>query len=60
MAQLTALWKQEDGQDLAEYSLLIAFVVVVTAAFLTMNGQNIEGIWGVGTNRLLAGEAAAS
>ena len=29
---LCSLWREEDGQDLIEYSLLITFIAIATAA----------------------------
>ncbi len=37
--------KDERGQDLTEYSLLLAFVVIASAALLLMNTASIVGIW---------------
>jgi Flp pilus assembly pilin Flp len=42
----------ERGQDLIEYSLLLAFVVLATAAILILNAQSVTGIW-VSTNTLI-------
>jgi len=36
---------EERGQDLAEYSLLLAFVVLASAALLIVNAQSVIGIW---------------
>ncbi|MCU1338344.1 MAG: hypothetical protein JWO19_3925 [Bryobacterales bacterium] len=42
----------EKGQDVIEYSLLLAFVVVASAALLMINSRSIVGIW-TGANTLL-------
>ena len=51
----------ERGQDLAEYSLLLAFVVLASAAILVLNAQSVKGIW-TSTNTLIltANNAAQS
>jgi len=51
----------ERGQDLAEYSLLLAFVVLASAAILILNAQSVTGIW-TSTNTLIltANNAAQS
>jgi Flp pilus assembly pilin Flp len=36
--------RDEQGQDITEYSLLLAFVVVASAALLMMNTASIVGI----------------
>lgn len=42
---LTAFLKDEQGQDLVEYSLLLAFVALASAALFIGAGGNISTIW---------------
>ncbi len=42
---LQAFWQEEDGQDLVEYSLLLAFIALAAVALLSGIGTNIKGIW---------------
>jgi Flp pilus assembly pilin Flp len=42
----------EQGQDLTEYSLLLAFVVLTAAGIFLANGTSLQGIW-VSTNTLV-------
>jgi Flp pilus assembly pilin Flp len=44
MLQLATLWRDEDGQDLIEYTLLITFIVIVTAGVLGIGTNSIMGI----------------
>lgn len=37
--------KDQSGQDITEYSLLLAFVVVAAAALILVNVNSIVGIW---------------
>jgi pilus assembly protein Flp/PilA len=37
--------EQEEGQDLIEYSLIIALVVIVAVASLSLVGTSISQIW---------------
>ena len=37
--------KEEQGQDLIEYTLLIAFVALASAALFIGAGGSIQGIW---------------
>ena len=53
-------WKQEDGQDLIEYTLLIAFVCLCSAALFVGGGAQIAGIWSVGNSRLVVANTTAS
>ncbi len=41
----TRLSKQEKGQDLAEYALLIALIALVVIAAVTLLGTNITAIF---------------
>ncbi len=36
--------RREEGQDLAEYALLIALIALVAVAAVTMLGENISAI----------------
>ena len=40
------LIQEEQGQDLIEYTLLLAFVVLASAALFISAGGSIKGIWG--------------
>ena len=53
-------WKQEDGQDLVEYTLLIAFVAMCSAALFVGGGAQVAGIWSVGNSRLVVANTTAS
>jgi Flp pilus assembly pilin Flp len=49
----------ETGQDLVEYSLLIAFVALAgAAAFIGMSG-NVNSIWSAANNRLAAANSGS-
>lgn len=53
---LMQLWKNEQGQDLIEYTLLIAFVALASAALFLGAGGSIKSIWNA-TNTQLANAA---
>jgi len=42
---LMRLWKEEEGQDLLEYALLIVLIVLVAAATINPLGTSIAGIF---------------
>ena len=46
------LWRREDAQDLIEYSLLLAFVVLAGAAAFMGMGTTSAGIWTSVNSRL--------
>ena len=52
--------REDDGQDLIEYTLLLAFVVMGSAALMTGAGSSVKGVWTVANNRLAAANVAAS
>jgi Flp pilus assembly pilin Flp len=51
--------RDEIGQDLTEYALLLAFVVVASAALLLLNSSAIAGIWTSGNELIAHGNSLA-
>ena len=49
---LGARLRREDGQTMAEYALLLALIIVVTAAVVLALGHQISGIFTSVTNSL--------
>jgi Flp pilus assembly pilin Flp len=49
---LKSFLNDEQGQDLIEYTLLLAFVALASAALFIGAGSSIKGIWS-GTNTQL-------
>ncbi len=45
-------WNDEQGQDLIEYTLLMAFVALASAALFINAGGSIATIWTKGSNVL--------
>jgi Flp pilus assembly pilin Flp len=60
MTLLRNLWADERGQDLIEYTLLMAFVAMASAALFIGAGGSIQGIWGTSNSQLVAANSAAS
>ena len=60
MANLKAFWQEEQGQDLIEYTLLMAFVALASAALFLGAGNSIKGIWSVTNSQLAAANSSAS
>ena len=48
----------EQGQDLIEYTLLMAFVALASAAIFIGAGNNISGIWGKVNSQLVVANAS--
>ena len=59
MRLIAELLKGEQGQDLVEYTLLVAFVVLASAAMYINAGGSITGIWTTANMHLNAGVVAA-
>jgi Flp pilus assembly pilin Flp len=57
---LTNFLRDEQGQDLIEYTLLLAFVALASAALFIGAGSSVSGIWSVANSRLSAANASAS
>jgi Flp pilus assembly pilin Flp len=60
MRFLTGFLRDESGQDLIEYTLLLAFVALASAALFIGAGNSVQGIWTVTNSQLLAANTAAS
>jgi Flp pilus assembly pilin Flp len=57
MTYLRNFWTDEQGQDLIEYSLLMAFVALASAALFLGAGNSIKGIWTTTNSQLTAANA---
>ena len=42
---VACMWREEDGQDLVEYSLLLGFVAVASVATLNGVKGSVTGLW---------------
>ncbi|HXM44896.1 MAG TPA: hypothetical protein VN924_26905 [Bryobacteraceae bacterium] len=59
MPELKKLWRSEEGQDLTEYALLLAFVALTTAALVSGPMVSVNQIWVAGNSELTAAAATA-
>jgi len=51
--------RDEQGQDLIEYTLLLAFVALASAALFIGAGNSVKGIWSVTNSQLSAANQSA-
>jgi Flp pilus assembly pilin Flp len=51
-ASIGRFWKDEGGQDFLEYTLLMAFVALFSAAFYASSSTSITQIWSTSNNTL--------
>ena len=54
MSSLRSFLSEERGHDLIEYSLLLAFVVLTSAALYIGMGKSTNTLWNVVNSRLAA------
>jgi Flp pilus assembly pilin Flp len=59
MTFLRNFWNDEQGQDLIEYTLLLAFVALASAALFIGAGGSVKGIWSVTNSQLAAASTSA-
>ncbi len=50
----------EQGQDLIEYTLLLSFVCLATAALFISSGGSLSGIWIAANSDLATANSSAS
>jgi Flp pilus assembly pilin Flp len=55
-----SFWSDDSGQDLIEYTLLMAFVALASAALFLGAGGSISGIWNTSNSQLAAANTSAS
>jgi Flp pilus assembly pilin Flp len=60
-AFLITFWQEESGQDLIEYTLLMAFVALASASLFISAGGNVSSIWSSANTQLTnaAGQASS-
>ncbi len=56
---LQTFWQEEDGQDLVEYSLLLAFIALAAVALLNGVGGSVKTLWQSINNNLVNANAAS-
>ena len=52
--------RDEQGQDLIEYTLLVAFVCLATSALFVSSGGSLSGIWATANTELANANTSAS
>jgi Flp pilus assembly pilin Flp len=60
MSLLHRFLQDEQGQDLIEYTLLLAFVCLASAALFISAGGSVSGIWSATNSQLTAANTSAS
>jgi Flp pilus assembly pilin Flp len=57
---LMAFLRDDHGQDLIEYTLLLAFVCLATAALFISSGGSLSAIWVTANSQLTTANAASA
>jgi Flp pilus assembly pilin Flp len=52
--------QDEQGQDVIEYALLLAFLVLASAGLFFGNGGSLRGIWGTADSELAVANSGGS
>jgi Flp pilus assembly pilin Flp len=60
MTMLKNFVRDDQGQDLIEYTLLLAFVALASAALFIGAGGAVNGIWSVANSKLLVANQCAT
>ena len=59
LSVMKSFWNDQQGQDLIEYTLLMAFVALASAALFLGVGGNITSIWTSSNTQLSQANAIA-
>jgi Flp pilus assembly pilin Flp len=57
---LRNLWTGDQGQDLIEYTLLMAFVALASAALFISSGTSVSKIWSTSNTQLSKAASVAA
>ena len=60
MHNVSSFWRDEQGQDLIEYSLLMTFIAIACLAFVESGKGAISGIWSASNSQVAAANAATT
>jgi len=55
-----SFWKDDEGQDLVEYTLLLAMVCLASAALMVGSGGAVSTIWHTTNNNLSAAQSTVT
>ena len=49
---LKKVWAEDDGQDIAEYAMMLAVILLIVAATVSSIGQNANGVFANAANKV--------
>jgi Flp pilus assembly pilin Flp len=54
------LWRDESGQDIVEYGLLMSFIVLFAVGLLVSSGVQVKQMWSTLNSTIVSALSAAS
>jgi Flp pilus assembly pilin Flp len=57
---VSSFWRDEQGQDLVEYSLLMTFIAIACLAFIESGRGAVQGIWSSSNSQVAAANATVA
>ena len=60
MSSTRSFWKDDQAQDLIEYTLLLSFVALASAALFVKSSGSVKGIWTTTSSQLSYANTLAS
>jgi Flp pilus assembly pilin Flp len=54
------LWRNEDGGDVSEYTLLVTFLLLLSACLFLSNASNVSNVWQAANSFISRGSAGQS
>jgi len=54
------LWKNDDGGEVSEYSLLVAFLLLVSACLFLSSATNVSSVWQAANSFFVRGSSGQS
>ncbi|MGA3096956.1 MAG: Flp family type IVb pilin [Bryobacteraceae bacterium] len=52
MQRFYDFWRDQEGQDIVEYSLIVTFIAIACLALLATPQSSIQALWSKGSNTL--------
>jgi Flp pilus assembly pilin Flp len=60
MSGFLQFWRDDSGQDLVEYSLIITFIAIACVGLMFSGQSSTNAIWSAANSRLIAANTVAS
>lgn len=54
MERFYGFWRDQEGQDIVEYSIIVTFIAIACLALLATPRSSITALWTKGSNTLIS------